>query len=154
MTDIVSKTKRSRMMSNIRQKDTVPERVVRSFLHSEGFRFRIHVRGLPGSPDLVLRKYNAAVFVHGCFWHRHEGCRLAYNPKSRIDFWNEKFRRNVVRDEAAQTELLQSGWRVATVWECGLKSNDRRSQSLVLLANWIRSEMTSIEIPAYQATNS
>lgn len=141
-------------MRNIRQKDTVPERVVRSFLHGEGFRFRLHVRGLPGNPDLVLRKYNAAIFVHGCFWHRHAGCRLAYNPKSRIEFWNEKFRRNVERDEIVQSDLRQAGWRIATVWECGLRSADSRSRNLKLLANWIRSDVKSIEIPSYQVKSS
>ena len=154
MTDIVSTAKRSRMMRNIRHKDTVPERVVRSFLHGEGFRFRLHVRGLPGNPDLVLRKYNAVIFVHGCFWHRHAGCRLAYDPKSRIEFWNEKFRRNVERDEIVQSDLRQAGWRIATVWECGLRSADSRSRNLKLLANWIRSDVKSIEIPSYQVKSS
>ena len=142
------------MMSNIRRKDTSPERIVRSFLHGEGFRFRLHVRGLRGNPDLVLRKHNAVIFVHGCFWHRHAGCRLAYNPKSRIDFWNEKFRQNVERDELVQSELRQAGWRIATVWECGLRSADGRSRNLKLLADWIRSDVKSIEIPSNQATSS
>jgi DNA mismatch endonuclease (patch repair protein) len=101
MADIVDTAKISRMMSGIRGKNTKPELVVRQFLQSRGFRYRLHLKTLASKPDLVLPKYRAVIFVHGCYWHRHENCQLAYNPKSREDFWQEKFRLNVRRDEKA-----------------------------------------------------
>lgn len=118
MTDSLSPERRSWNMSRIRGSDTQPEMQVRSALHRAGFRFRLHRKDLPGRPDIVLPKYNTVVFVHGCFWHRHPGCKLAYEPKSRTLFWNEKFRRNVERDLRNANELRRLGWRVVTVWEC------------------------------------
>lgn len=112
---------RSRMMSSIRGKNTWPERVLRSILFAKGFRYRLHVRRLPSSPDLVFPKYKAVVFVHGCFWHRHEGCRYTTIPKTNEDFWNQKFQRNVDRDKCDAEALRALGWRVAVVWECALK---------------------------------
>lgn len=105
-------------MSRIRGTDTVPERIVRSCLHGMGFRFSTHEKGLPGKPDIVLAKYRTVVFVHGCFWHRHEHCVLAYTPKSRIEFWSKKFLNNVERDFRAKAQLESMGWRVLVVWEC------------------------------------
>jgi DNA mismatch endonuclease, patch repair protein len=105
-------------MGRIRDKDTGPEKRVRSALHGLGYRFRLHGRHLAGRPDIILPKYKTVIFVHGCFWHRHPGCRFAYMPKSRVDFWTEKFEKTVVRDQEVQTSLQRVGWRVIIVWEC------------------------------------
>jgi DNA mismatch endonuclease (patch repair protein) len=105
-------------MSRIRSRDTAPELQVRSALHRAGYRFRLHRKDLPGRPDIVLPKHHTVVFVHGCFWHRHKGCVFAYAPKSRIAFWDEKFRSNVERDFRNTRALRALGWRVITVWEC------------------------------------
>lgn len=105
-------------MSQIRSTDTSPEIGVRRFLHRHGFRYRLHVRTLQGSPDIVLARYRTAIFVNGCFWHRHPGCRFAYSPKSRVEFWETKFRSNVERDDRARAELQARDWTVLTVWEC------------------------------------
>lgn len=123
--DTISKEHRSWNMSRIGSKDTLPEKLVRSILHRTGYRFRLHVKTLPGSPDIVLPKYGIAIFVHGCFWHRHKGCRYAYMPKSRIEFWEEKFMGNVERDKQKKKKLEDAGWRVVTVWECETKENDK-----------------------------
>lgn len=120
MTDIVDRSTRSRMMSGIRSRDTAPELAVRRFLHSEGFRFRLGGSGLPGRPDVVLRKWKAVVFVHGCFWHRHAGCRYAYSPSSNRSFWKHKFLENVARDRRAVSALRSQGWNVEIIWECEL----------------------------------
>jgi DNA mismatch endonuclease, patch repair protein len=116
--DIVSPARRSQMMSRIRGKETKPELLVRSAAHRLGYRFRLHVRKLPGSPDLVFPRRQIALFVHGCFWHRHQGCPHCYVPKSNIQFWREKFKKNVLRDERVRTGLEKMGWRVAVIWEC------------------------------------
>lgn len=116
--DTLTKAKRSWNMSRIQSRHTKPERMVRSILHKEGFRFRLHVRELPGSPDLVLPRYGCVIFVHGCFWHRHKGCRLAYKPKTHTAFWNAKFVANVKRDALVRRQLKQSGWRIIVLWEC------------------------------------
>lgn len=121
--DVVDSATRSRMMAGIRSKDTKPEMTVRRFLHARGFRFRLHVRGLPGSPDLVLPKHRVAILVHGCFWHRHSGCRFATTPRSNTERWNAKFRTNLDRDALKLASLTASGWRVLIVWECELKSD-------------------------------
>lgn len=120
MTDIVDAAARSRIMAAVRQKNTKPEIVLRRLLHRAGFRFRLHRRDLPGRPDLVLPKHRAAVFVHGCFWHRHPRCRRASTPKTRPEFWEAKFVANVARDLRAIKALEAGGWRVFVVWECGL----------------------------------
>lgn len=105
-------------MARISCKGTKPELTVRKLAHSLGYRFRLHRRDLPGSPDLVFPGRKLVLFVHGCFWHRHEGCRFAYTPKSNVEFWQTKFKNNVARDERAERELERLGWRVATLWEC------------------------------------
>jgi DNA mismatch endonuclease, patch repair protein len=123
--DRLSKEHRSWNMARIRAQNTSPELLVRSMLHRSGYRFRLHRRDLPGSPDIVLPKHNVVVFVHGCFWHRHARCRLAAMPKSRSEFWRQKFRDNVRRDRRAIAHLTKLGWRVIVIWEC--ETRDSRS---------------------------
>lgn len=119
--DIVDTATRSRMMGGIRSKNTRPEMIVRKFLHAKGFRYRLHAQKLPGSPDLVLSKHEVAIFVHGCFWHRHAGCKYATNPASNSDRWNKKFKENIERDSRNEASLRVKGWRVIVVWECELR---------------------------------
>ena len=116
--DTLTPERRSWNMSRIRSRDTAPERLVRSLLHRMGYRFRLHRSDLPGKPDIVLPRHKTVVLVHGCYWHRHADCRLAYSPKSNVDFWQAKFRENVSRDLRQSQELTELGWRVITVWEC------------------------------------
>ena len=116
--DSLTKEHRSWNMSRIRSTDTKPEMLVRSYLHGNGFRFRLHVKNLPGHPDIVLPKYKTVVEVRGCFWHRHPGCRSATNPSSNTDYWQAKFKRNVERDKKHADELKALGWRLIVVWEC------------------------------------
>lgn len=129
MTDIVDRATRSRMMAGIGGKNTRPEKKVRSFLHRRGLRFRLHRAGIPGRPDVVLARHNAVVFVHGCFWHRHAGCKFAYTPRSNIAFWKQKFRENVERDRRTAARLRRLGWRVFVMWECSL--SDSRLEALI-----------------------
>ncbi|WP_119157874.1 very short patch repair endonuclease [Caldimonas tepidiphila] len=128
MADIVSAETRSRMMSGIRGTDTRPEMLVRRYLHAAGLRFRLHDRRLPGKPDLVFPGLRTVVFVHGCFWHRHPGCRFASVPASRKDFWTGKFEANVIRDAAKAAALQQQGWKVLTIWECETREPDKLDQ--------------------------
>ena len=145
MVDVVDSATRSRMMSGIRGRDTKPEVLVRSLLHRRGFRFRLHVRLLPGKPDIVLPRYGAVVFVHGCFWHGH-GCRLFKWPGTRPDFWREKIGRNRNNDDKARDALLSSGWRVAIVWECALRGANQNVEGVVQnLADWLRSDEPFME---------
>ncbi len=116
--DTLTKEKRSWNMSKIRSKNTKPEIAVRSKLHKAGYRFRLHVKGLPGKPDIVLPKYNTIIFINGCFWHRHKGCKYAYKPKTRVDFWNEKLNRNIKRQGEVLKELRDLEWKVLVIWEC------------------------------------
>jgi DNA mismatch endonuclease (patch repair protein) len=109
---------RSAIMRAVRRSHTTPELAVRKMLHALGLRYRLHCRDLPGSPDIVLRKHRTVVFVHGCFWHRHPNCAKASVPKTRVDFWTRKFAQNIKRDARNENRLLESGWRVLTVWEC------------------------------------
>lgn len=118
MPDIVDRATRSRMMSGIRGKDTKPELEVRRFLHRLGFRYRLHDKRLPGRPDVVLPRYRTVVFVHGCFWHQHRGCKLATTPGTNAAFWQNKLQGNVTRDQRQQSALTELGWRSLTVWEC------------------------------------
>lgn len=121
MADIVSKEQRSKNMSAIRSKDTKPEVYLRKLLFAEGYRYRIAEKSVPGHPDIFLRKYNTAIFVHGCFWHRHQGCKYAYTPKTRVDFWQKKFDDNVKRDAAVKGELRKQNIKCLIVWECTIK---------------------------------
>lgn len=142
MTDTLSRSRRSWNMGRIRSRNTKPEQAVRSLLHRAGFRFTVNGplnRSLPGKPDLVLPRFRVAVFVHGCFWHRHEGCKYAYVPKSRVEFWEEKFRKNVERDREVIRLLHEAGWQPFAIWECELKANsgqilERFEESLVKCA--------------------
>lgn len=122
--DIIDKQARSRLMGRIRGKDTKPEMAVRRLAHRLGFRFRLHRRDLPGSPDLVFPGPRKVIFVHGCYWHRHPGCRLAYEPKSNVAFWKKKFAANVARDEKALADLKDQGWDTLVVWECEAKDSE------------------------------
>ena len=115
---------RSRNMSAIKSKNTKPEIAVRKLLHSMGYRFRLHRKDLPGSPDIVLPKYKTVIFVHGCFWHRHENCKYASTPKTRQEFWEAKFRENINRDKLNQENLSSKGWKIIIVWECEIKDKD------------------------------
>ena len=146
MTDIVDKQTRSRMMAGIKGKNTKPELILRRALHARGFRFRLHSGKVQGRPDIVLAKHRAAVFVHGCFWHRHAGCQYATTPSTRQEYWQEKFEANVARDSAVCATLLDSGWRVATVWECALRKTEQVVTTTELLSEWLVSGDDQIEI--------
>ena len=133
-------------MSRIRGKSTRPEMLVRRYLHAAGFRFRLHQRRLPGSPDLVLRKHNAVIFIHGCFWHQHVGCRVAHLPKTRPAYWKAKLDRNVERDARDKALLGELGWRILTVWECALATIVKREKNLPRIAGWVSSAESDGEI--------
>ena len=134
MADTKSPEERSRNMAAIRSRNTKPEVLFRHWLFERGYRYRVNVDYIPGHPDIFLRKYNTAIFVHGCFWHRHKGCKYAYMPKSRADFWQDKFVRNIQRDEIVCNELGNDGIKVLIVWECSIKrwKKDRDSRDLVM----------------------
>lgn len=121
MADRINQKHRSWNMSQIKAKNTVPEIVVRSIVHSLGYRFRIHSNRLPGKPDIALPRLKTVIQVNGCFWHRHPHCTLAYTPNTRKEFWENKFEKNVLRDQVVLKELTSLGWNVITVWECELK---------------------------------
>ena len=122
--DIVAPETRSRMMAAIRGKHTRPEMALRSRLHRAGYRFRVHDRRLPGTPDIVLARYRTVIEVRGCFWHRHPGCRYTTTPKTRTEFWQDKFDANVARDRRNVRKLQEDGWQVLVVWECELKRDE------------------------------
>lgn len=128
---------RHRCMAAIKGKDTKPEMIVRKYLFSRGLRFRIQVRELPGTPDIVLPKYKTAIFVDGCFWHGHEGCRYFKMPKSNVGYWEAKISRNIARDARNESELKALGWRVIRIWECDIKTVAARQQCLDKLYNTI-----------------
>ena len=137
MPDIVDPETRSRMMASIRSVDTAPEMQVRRYLHARGFRYRLHDRRLPGRPDLVLPGKRAVIQIQGCFWHAHDGCALFTLPATRRPFWQDKLLGNRQRDDRNKQALLNAGWRVATVWECALRSGD--TTSLRRLEQWLQS---------------
>lgn len=138
--DNVDKATRSRIMASVGQRDTGVEMMLRSALHRMGLRYRLHVRSLPGSPDLVFPRYRAVVFVHGCYWHAH-GCHRSTVPRSSQGFWSEKFAANKLRDAKKETALLDAGWRVMTVWECTLRGKTARQPEKVAAAirSWLHS---------------
>ena len=123
--DIKSKEQRSKNMAKIRSKNTKPELLIRSLLHKSGLRFRVNYKEVTGKPDLYFTKKRVAVFVHGCFWHRHNGCKIAYMPKSNLDFWRQKFASNIQRDCVVRTALLSDGIRILVIWECTVKRMTR-----------------------------
>ena len=139
MTDKLTPEQRHKCMSSIRSRNTKPEVLVRKYLFAQGLRFRINVRHLPGTPDIVLRKYRTVIFVNGCFWHGHEGCRYFVLPKTNTDFWRAKIERNRERDLAERLQLRHMGWHVIQVWECQLKPRNRELtlQGLALTLNHI-----------------
>ena len=138
MADKLTSSQRSHCMSRIRGKNTKQEILVRKGLHARGFRFRLHNKKLPGSPDIVLPKYGVAIMVNGCFWHGHKGCRYATKPKTNIEFWEAKIARNRHRDEVTTAHLEALGWTVITIWECELRTNSQLDDRLNTLAEEIR----------------
>ena len=152
MTDSVDRVTRSRMMSGIRNKNTKPEIVVRKLLHAAGLRYRLHRRDLPGIPDIVLPKYHAVIFTHGCFWHMHEGCRYAKLPKSNSSFWKLKLESNRSRDERNVKLLLDAGWRVLVIWECSIRIAELSEQLGHTLISWILRQETYSEYPSKPVT--
>lgn len=147
MADIVCSQVRSQMMAGIRGKNTKPELLVRSGLHKLGFRFRIHVRTLPGRPDIVLPKWNAVIFVHGCFWHRHD-CHLFRLPSTRRSWWRRKLDRNYLLDLRSRRQLKALNWRVLSIYECALKGKERIPLDTVIqfASHWLRSNARMAQI--------
>ncbi len=143
--DTVDKETRSRIMASVRQRDTGPEMRLRRTLHRLGLRYRLNDRRLPGSPDLVFPRFHAVVFVHGCFWHVHEGCKLATKPSSRKEFWREKFEANQKRDRRNYDALAASGWRVLVVWQCAIEGRDEAELGADV-TNWLKSDTAYGEI--------
>ncbi len=130
MADVMTPEQRSRCMAAIKGKDTKPEMIVRKYLFSRGLRYRVNNRKLPGSPDIVLKKYKTVVFIDGCFWHGHEGCKYYRLPKTNVDFWRHKIAMNIARDYANGVDLRLAGWRVIRVWECDIKTKAKREETL------------------------
>lgn len=144
MVDVVPTHVRSRMMSGIRSKGTAPEITVRKHLHGKGYRYRLSPKGMLGRPDLVLKKWKVAIFVNGCFWHGHDGCKYFKVPSTRPEFWGPKIHSNKLRDARARSELLSQSWRVAVIWECSLKNG--ATKALQELEAFVRSDMDSVSI--------
>lgn len=140
MSDIYSKSKRSEIMSKISGKETNPEILVRKYLFAKGFRYRKNVKGLPGKPDIVLRKYNTVIFVHGCFWHGHINCNKSLLPVSNRDFWQDKIGKNILRDKQNISDLMAKGWRIIIVWQCEIKNKKMRESRLNSLIDDILSQ--------------
>jgi DNA mismatch endonuclease (patch repair protein) len=147
MADVVSKKKRSKMMAGIQGKNTKPELKVRKALHHLGFRYKLHDKTLPGKPDLVFPKYNAVIFIHGCFWHGH-GCHLFKWPSTRTEFWKSKILGNKKRDRANNKKLLNLHWRVLTVWECAMKGKYKLDfeSTVISVSKWLKSSDPRAEI--------
>lgn len=146
MADVVDKLTRSRMMAGIRGKNTKPEIVIRSALHSAGLRYRIHVPDLPGKPDLVFPKYKAVLLIHGCFWHRHPDCWWSTSPSSNSEFWTAKFDQNVLRDAKNIADLRRLGWRVAVVWECAIRLPEAE-EMISSIGKWLSSKRNTLVLP-------
>lgn len=135
--DNKTKAERSLNMSRIRAKDTKPELTIRRLLFADGFRYRIHVKTLPGTPDLVLPKYRAVIFIHGCFWHGHDGCKYAKLPETHGEFWRDKISKNKERDQRVRQELVSGGWRVLTIWTCSIKNQAKVKETYTQVKDWI-----------------
>lgn len=145
MADVMTPKQRSRCMAAVKGKDTKPEMIVRKYLFSRGMRFRVQVRKLPGNPDIVLPKYKTVILVNGCFWHGHEDCKYFRLPKSNVEFWKEKIKRNIERDRESMQALLDLGWKIIRVWECELRNKANRENTL----NKIYKSITSSESTRY-----
>jgi len=141
MADTVSKEKRSEIMSHVTGKETKPEIIVRKYLFARGLRYRKNVKRLPGTPDIVLPKYKTVVFVNGCFWHGHRGCKYSHLPSTNLEYWEKKIADNLERDERKKRELEELGYRVLTVWQCQLKTKVRESSLNSLYENIIRNKI-------------
>lgn len=148
MADTISPEERSANMALIKAKDTKPEVYIRKILFAQGYRFRKNINYLPGRPDIWMRKYNLAIFVNGCFWHRHENCKLAYTPKSREEFWERKFKENRKRDEKTKAELLEMHIRILIIWECTLRQMKKRNEDELRVIQRIESFIHSNEMYA------
>lgn len=135
MADVHDKATRSYNMSRIKGKDTKPEMLVRKFLHAQGFRYKLHVKTLPGKPDIVLPKYKTVIFIHGCFWHGHERCKYYVIPKTRTEWWLNKINSNTANDKRAGKALKKEGWEIITLWECQLKPKTLEKTLSKLLKN-------------------
>lgn len=146
MTDAFEPQNRSRIMASIKQKDTAPEIAIRRALRSKGFRYRLHLKGLRGRPDLVLPKHRVVVFVHGCFWHQREGCRYTTIPANPAEFCQAKFVANVARDSTVRGALLAAGWRVATIWNCALRKPEQVTVATARLSAWLLTETDNLEL--------
>ena len=151
MTDILSEKERSILMSKVRSADTKPEWILRCGLHRLGFRYRLKNKHLPGCPDLVFPKYRAALFVHGCYWHRHPGCKDASTPKTNVEFWKKKFTDNEERDQRNERQLVERGYRVLVVWECELINHTK--ETLDRAAHWLCQEDLSKNALSYDRSN-
>ena len=145
MVDVVDKATRSRMMSGIRSRNTRPEIELRKALHGMGLRYRLHVRELPGRPDIVFPSFRAVVQVHGCFWHRHDGCRFATTPSTNTAFWSAKFEKNIQRDVETRDLLDRLGWRTAVVWECSIRAHGA-GKIAAILRSWLEDSASQIDI--------
>jgi DNA mismatch endonuclease (patch repair protein) len=150
MADVVSPEKRSQMMAGIKGKNTKPEMLMRSALHRAGFRFKLHEKTLPGKPDMVFPRYNAVIFVHGCFWHGHD-CHLFKWPSSRVDFWKTKITRNQQVDRESMEKLRAAGWRVASIWECAVRGRAKRPFPEIIdeCRDWLQSDTSTLEIRGF-----
>ena len=144
MPDTVSQATRSRIMASVGTRDTKPEFTLRRALHARGLRYRLHVRKLPGTPDLAFPRFRAACFVHGCFWHRHNACPYTTDPATRQEFWQAKFRANVERDRRTRQALVDRDWRVAVIWECALRG-ERAYKTARTLEQWLRGTERELE---------
>lgn len=153
MVDVVDTATRSRMMAGIRGRNTKPEIVLRHALHALGLRYRLHAKTLPGKPDLVFPRYQAVVFVHGCFWHRHQGCRFTTTPATRPEFWATKFEGNVERDWRTLSALHAAGWRTAIVWECAIKAEGGAAIAEHVSA-WLRNSVDQLLVIPVSVTGS
>ena len=152
MADVLTSEQRRKCMSRIRSKNTKPEIIIRKFLFAHGFRFRINVKRLPGTPDIVLRKYQTVIFVNGCFWHGHEGCRYFRLPKSNVDFWKNKIERNKERDLRERIKLRDMGWHVIQFWECQLKPKVRQQTLEALEYTLYHIYLEDRRIKSYETT--
>jgi len=143
MPDILTPAQRHRCMSNIRSKATKPEIAVRKWLWAHGYRYRLNVKSVPGKPDIVMRKYRTAIFVNGCFWHGHEGCKQFVLPKTNTDFWQDKIERNKTRDTRIYNELMNAGWQVIVIWACNL-TNDKLESTMQTVAVTLNKNLLNI----------